>query len=58
MNWEEVALHCYHTYGTYIDWKEHFFICPDCQEPIYQEDWEFEDLDICPVCEFQWFEEE
>ena len=53
MSWEKVAWHCEEEYGTYTDWDEEFFICPECGEPIYKDDWE-DELRVCPVCEFEW----
>jgi hypothetical protein len=52
--WERVARHCEEEYGTHIDWEDRFFICPECGEPIYECDWEDEDLRFCPVCDFWW----
>ena len=54
MSWEKVARHCEEEYGTHIDWDEEFFICPECGEPIYKDDWDADELRICPVCEFEW----
>lgn len=54
MSWEKVAWHCHDTYGVYVNAKEGFFICPECGEPIYECDWEDEELRACPVCEFEW----
>ena len=54
MSWERVARHCEEEYGTQIDWEEEFFICPECGEPIYKDDWDADELRICPVCEFEW----
>lgn len=56
--WKVVAKYVKETYGSHVDWMEGFFICPECGEPIYAEDWGDEELEICPVCEFEWFEEE
>ena len=53
MNWKEAAHLCETVYGTYVNWEERFFICPECDEPIYEEDWEDIDLSFCPVCEFE-----
>lgn len=44
MNWKEAAYLCETVYRTYVDWKRRFFICPECDEPIYEEDWE--DIDL------------
>lgn len=56
MSWIEAACLCETVYGTYVDWEGRFFICPECDEPIYEEDWEDTDLSFCPVCEFIWEE--
>lgn len=51
--WEQVANQVREDFGMFVDWDERFFICPECDEPIYEEDW---DKDIilengyCPVC--------
>ena len=52
--WEKMAHLIEVNYGTQVDWEERFFICPECGEPVYEEDWndmDFEDC-ICPVCGF------
>lgn len=53
--WEKIALYCHDTYGVYVNAKEGFFICPECGEPIYECDWDADELDTCPVCEFEWY---
>ena len=53
--WEKIALELERTYGVHVDWKERFYICPECGEPICECDWSAEDLENgCPVCEFCW----
>ncbi len=52
--WEQIARHVRTVYGSFIDWDERFFICPDCGEPIYECDWADHDFTTCPVCEFDW----
>lgn len=54
MTWFEAAKYCEETYGVYVSYEEgdRFFICPECDEPILEEDWDGEDLTHCPVCEF------
>lgn len=54
MNWEQAAKFCEDTFGIYVNWEERFFICPECDEPILEEDWENDDLSICPICEVMW----
>ena len=42
-------------YGGYVDYDERFYICPNCEEPVYECDWskkEFEDF-VCPICELE-----
>lgn len=57
-NWVQIAHLIEVNYGGHVDWVERFFICPECGEPVYVDDWESEDdfLDdhnnfICPICE-------
>lgn len=53
--WEKIALLIDENYGTLVDLEERFFICPECGEPIYEEDWADEDFtQICPICECPW----
>ena len=52
--WKQIARYLEDEYGTFVDWDEEFFICPDCGEPIYHVDWDAEELHACPVCEFCW----
>lgn len=52
--WRIAATTAEEIFGAFVNYEERFFICPECGEPIYEEDWEdefFEDC-ICPVCEF------
>ena len=34
MNWEKAAKFCEETFGTFVDWEERFFICPECDDPV------------------------
>lgn len=58
--WLNAAKVVENDYGTQVDYEERFFICPECGEPIYEED--YNDIDDyyyeggdgschCPVCE-------
>lgn len=49
--WEKNAIIIETIYGGYVDWEERFYICPECEEPIYEDDWRGENV-ICPVCGF------
>lgn len=54
MTWEERAKQVYYDYGSFVDWEERFYHCPECGEPIYEDDWYEEELKefICPICGF------
>ena len=56
--WENNARYVERVYGAYVDWDERFYICPECEEPVYEDDWTENDLcdSLCPVC--GWMEEE
>lgn len=51
--WEKNALLIEKLYGALVNWEERFYICPECEEPVYECDWEEEDFRrfICPICE-------
>ncbi len=53
--WEVNAKEAEKVYGSYVDWEERFYECPECGEPVYECDgWLEETLKkfICPVCEW------
>lgn len=51
--WKDAAKYCRREYGVQVDEGEGFFICVECCEPIYREDWEdYENWDECPICGF------
>lgn len=58
--WEYLANYCHDIFGSFIGWDERFFICPDCEEPIYECDWSDEELEDqeCPICGFYFLEGE
>lgn len=51
--WEANALYVENVYGTFVDWTERFYTCPFCDEPVYECDWNEEELGkyLCPICE-------
>ena len=58
--WDKVARKVHKETGTFVDWDEEFFLCPECGEPIYKCDWQEEDYTLghlyhgkfyCPICE-------
>ena len=58
MKFRDVAIYCETTYGIQYDRDEEFFICPECGEPIYFEDWDGvgENWETCPICDFSFME--
>lgn len=51
--WERNAIEARDTYGAHVDWEERFYECPECGEPIYEDDWSERELRefLCPICE-------
>ena len=48
------AEYCEQAYGVLVDLDEGFFVCPNCDEVIYFEDWgtgATENWTVCPICE-------
>ena len=41
--WEEIAKKVAENFGVTVDNECHFFICPECDEPIYEDDWKERD---------------
>ena len=61
MSWNELAQHAEENFGVEVDYNEEYFICPECGEPIYADDWAQEILmegPYCPICGFVIVEEE
>ena len=45
--WESNAKYVEKVYGSFVDWEERFYICPECGEPVYECDWN--ENDLCDV---------
>ena len=55
--WEEIAKKVAEDFGVMVDDEDRFFICPECGEPIYEDDWKERDylntnkkIWYCPIC--------
>lgn len=50
--WEKNAKVIESVYGTQVDWEERFYVCPECGEPVYDDDWDDDNLreELCPIC--------
>lgn len=59
-SWELNANTVREVYGGHVDYEERFYICPYCEEPIYEEDWSEETMAafMCPICEDEDAEDE
>lgn len=62
--WEAIGEMLDRVYGVEVNSEEGFFLCPECGEPIYAADYlcgepiygaDYMNLDVCPVCGFNWF---
>ena len=58
--WESRAKYIEQVFGGYVDWENRFYECPECGEPVYEDDWDENELcdEICPICGFNDEEEE
>ena len=52
--WESNAKYVEKVYGSFVDWEERFYLCPECGEPVYECDWDENELcdAYCPICGF------
>ena len=53
MKWSEVAKVVENDFGMQVDWEERFFVCPECQDPVYECDFNKNivlALGYCPIC--------
>lgn len=54
--WEQNARIASEWFGAQVNLDERFYICPECGEPIYENDYDEEDVELmnvlCPVCGF------
>ncbi len=52
--WRENAKVAEEVYGSYVNWDEEFYICPECGESVYKIDWGNDELEnfMCPICEW------
>lgn len=41
-------------YKSEVNYDEGFYLCPECGEPVYNDDWSEQDFKdfVCPICEF------
>ena len=53
--WKINAKSAEKNYGSFVDWEEKFYNCPECGEPVYECDWEDKELmyEFCPICGFK-----
>lgn len=54
-NFWEVNARDVESYGGEVNWEERYYICLECGEPIYEDEWtrsEFIDF-VCPICEWE-----
>ena len=52
MSWLENANFVEAVCGAFVNREEEFYICPECGEPVYADDWSEAELseELCPIC--------
>ena len=56
--WYEAAEYSEEVFGSYADYEGEYFNCCECGEPLYKGDFPNHDWKTCPICEYQFIEEE
>lgn len=56
MNWLVVGTYCEEEYGTSLNTKEGYFVCPECGELLYEDEWKHHNWETCPICDFEFME--
>ena len=58
--WEKRAKYIEQVYHGYVNWKELYYICPNCGKIVSFWDWDDFDMAIalCPICGFDDYKEE
>lgn len=53
--WKDNAIYVEEECGAFVDYEEGFYICPECNEPVYECDWNARQLAeyVCPICEWE-----
>lgn len=51
-NWMSNATWVQDECGGFVNWEEEFYICPECGEPVYADDWSETEFaqELCPIC--------
>lgn len=56
--WYKAAEYCEVIFGSFVNWDEGFFICPECADCVLRSDWEKNHINwnVCPICECNFIE--
>ena len=53
--WLEAGTYCEEVFGMSLNTEEGYFVCPECGEPLYENDWKRHWWETCPICGFEFF---
>lgn len=56
MDWLVAGTYCEDVYGVPLNTEEGYFICPECGELLFEDDWEWYSWETCPICGFEFME--
>lgn len=50
--WKANAIYVERECGSFVNYDEEFYLCPECGEPVYSCDWSAGELldYVCPIC--------
>ena len=57
MDWLVAGTYCEDVYGVPLNTEEGYFICPECGELLFEDDWEWYSWETCPICGFEFMED-
>lgn len=56
MDWLVAGTYCEEEYGMSLNTEEGYFVCSECGELLFEDDWKHHNWETCPICGFEFME--